>query len=142
MRLSLIGLFIVATLASCKKEKLDINSYWVCNKSLNLDSVAISGKIIGLWVWTKQSCFEAGETKAANKNINVTFKPDHTFVVNENTNILSQGTWKLVLLDNNQWGFAVPSLSDYLYGRILFCGNEVLFNNSYIDGCDNLFTKE
>lgn len=31
--------------------------------------------------------------------------------------------------------------STYFYGRILLCENQVLFNNSYIDGSDNLFVR-
>ncbi len=143
MRLFLCCLTIIIGLASCKKEKLelDINSFWQCNKLLNLDTSAVSGKLVGSWSWAKQSCFWTGKTKTADRNIKLTFKSDYTFSVIENSNTLTQGTWKLMQVDGNSWGLDLTAPSDFLYGRILFCDNQVLFNDSYIDGCDNLFNK-
>ena len=40
---------------------------------------------------------------------------------------------------SNSWG--LDTQSEYLFGRILFCDNQVLDNDSYRDGCDNLFTR-
>ncbi len=141
MRLLLLYLTILVGLTSCKKDKLDINSFWQCNQSQNLDTPAISNKLSGSWTWTKQSCSEAGKTKSADRNIKVTFDNNHTFSVTENSNSLTQGTWKLTQVDGNSWGLDISSPGEYLSGRILFCDNDVLFNDSYRDGCDNLFTK-
>ena len=142
MRLAFLCLTIIAGLISCKKEKLDINYYWQCNQSQNLDTTAISLKLFGSWKWSKQVCGDgAGEVKNADKNIKVTFRTDRTFSVEENAISLTQGTWKLIKVDGNSWGLDMSSPSEYLYGRILFCSNEILFNERYIDGCDNLFNK-
>ncbi len=139
MRLTLLCLTIFAGIISCKKDRLDINSFWQCNQSQNLDTTAISSKLIGSWGWAKQSC-ETG-AKPANRNIKVTFKSDRTFAVNESSNNLTQGTWKLVQVDGSSWQLDLSTPSEFLYGRILFCNNQVLFNNSYRDGCDNLFNR-
>ena len=142
MRLALLCLTIIAGLISCKKEKLDIISFWQCNQSQNLDSTAISSKLLGSWIWSKQVCGDgAGKLKDADKNIKVTFRTDRTFSVDENATSLTQGTWKLAKVDSISWELNLSSQSEYLYGYILFCNNQVLFNESYIDGCDNLFTK-
>ena len=141
MRIFLSFLVIVAGLTACKKDKLDIISFWECNQSQHLDSLAIPGKLIGSWKWSKQSCFWAGKTISANKNIQVTFKNDQTFSVSEDAITLTQGTWKIGKADVSSWGLDLSSPSEYLFGRILFCGNQVLFNDSYRDGCDNLFDK-
>ena len=141
MRLALICLTIVAGLISCKKEKLDINSFWFCHQSLNLDSAQVTSRLAGSWIWAKQSCFWTGVTISADKNVKLTFKTDQTFSVTEESNMLTQGTWKLKQVDGSSWGLDISSPSEYLFGRILFCGNQVLFNDSYIDGCDNLFKK-
>ena len=142
MRLTLLCLTIVAGLISCKKEKLDINSFWQCNQSQNLDTTAISSKLFGSWNWSKQICGDgAGKVKNADKNIKVTFRTDRSFSLDENATSLTRGTWKLKQVDGKSWGLDLSSTSEYLYGRILFCNNQVLFNDSYIDGCDNLFTK-
>ena len=141
MRLTLLCLTLLTALAACKKDKkLDVDSYWRCNEAQNLDSTAISAKLIGSWIWNKRACFEAA-TESANKNIQVTFRADGTFSVNENATSLTQGTWKLEQANHKTWQLNLSSRSDYLYGRILFCDNQVLFNQSYLDGCDNLFNK-
>jgi hypothetical protein len=142
MRLTLFVLTILTLLTACKKDRLDIGSFWSCNKSQNLDTTAISSKLFGSWNWSKQVCGDgAGKLKTADKNIKVTFKADRTFSVNENATSLTQGTWKLVQVDGNSWGLDLSSVSEYLHGRILFCDNQVLFNDTYRDGCDNLFNK-
>lgn len=141
MRLGFLLLILFAVLTSCKKDKLDINSFWQCNQSQNLDTTAISSKLVGSWTWAKQSCFSTGKTKSADRNIKVTFKSDHTFSVNESSNVLTQGTWKLLLLDGSSSGLELSTPSEFLYGRILLCDGQVLFNDSYRDGCDNLFNK-
>ena len=142
MRHTLLCLTIIAGLIACKKEKLDINAFWQCNQSQNLDTTAISSKLLGSWSWSKQVCGDgAGKIKNADKNIKVTFRTDRTFSVDENAISLTQGTWKLVKVDSNSWELDLSSQSEYLYGRILFCNNQVLYNDSYRDGCDNLFNK-
>lgn len=141
MRLALLCLTIFAGMTSCKKDKLDISSIWQCNKSQNLDTTAISNKIIGSWTWIKQSCFWTGKTKPADRNIKVTFKNNHTFFAIESSNLLTQGTWKLMEVDGTSSELDLSTPNELLYGRILFCDNQVLFNDSYRDGCDNLFNK-
>jgi hypothetical protein len=126
---------------SCKKDSLDIASFWQCASSQNLDSTAISNKIAGSWKWTKQYCFSAGKTMRADKDIKVTFNTNGTFTVLENSTIITQGNWTLKVVDSNLWELDVTAPSTYLYGRILICNNQVLFNDSYRDGCDNLFEK-
>ncbi len=126
---------------ACKKDSFDIASFWQCNSSQNLDSTVISNKIAGSWKWTKQSCFSTGKTMRADKDIKVTFNTNGTFAVLENSTIITQGNWTLRVVDSNMWGLDLTAPSTYLSGRILFCNSQVLFNDSYIDGCDNLFEK-
>jgi hypothetical protein len=142
MRFVFFTLIAVAGILGCKKDKLGIESFWQCNQLQTLDTIAISSKLIGSWNWSKQICGTgAGELKTADKNIKVTFKTDHSFSVYESATLLTQGTWKLVQVDGSYWGVDLSSVSTYLYGRIFFCDNQVWFNNSYKDGCDNFFNK-
>ncbi len=126
---------------SCTKAKND--PLWECNSPQLLDSAVISNKIIGSWLWTKQLCGDgAGRILIANKNIKITLNANATFTVLENSSIITQGNWKLKIVDSNAWGLDLNTSSEYLYGRILFCNNQVMFNDSYRDGCDNLFVKQ
>ena len=124
---------------SCKKE-LDIESYWNCNKNQQLDSATISSKMVGSWKWTKQSCFES-KTIKADKNVIASFNANGTFTVSENATVITQGSWTLEKIDTDLWELDCSPTSSYLFGRILFCGEEVLFNDSGLDGCDNLFKR-
>jgi hypothetical protein len=146
MRPILLILTICLGLISCKKgasdiSSIDINSFWQCHSSQNLDSASITNKLAGSWIWTKQSCYISGMSVNAEKNIRIIFNLTGNFSVSENSNVITQGNWKLKIVDSNMWGLDLTFPSNYLYGRILLCNNQVLFNNSYIDGCDNLFVK-
>lgn len=140
MRSALILLAICLGLISCKKEKADINSFWNCQNSQNMDSASTYNKLIGSWIWTKQACYP-GQPINADKNVKITFNSNGTFNVTENSTILTQGTWGLKINDINFWGLDLTSPSNYLYGSISFCENYVLFSDSYRDGCNNLFLK-
>lgn len=126
---------------SCKKN--NDRTLWECGNSQFLDSAVISNKIIGSWVWTKQLCGDGnGDIMTADKSIKMTFNANATFTVLQNSSILTQGNWKLKIVDSNVWELDLTSSSEYLHGRILFCNNQIMFNDSYKDGCDNVFVKE
>lgn len=141
MRLTLLFIASLAGLLSCKKEKPDLTACWQCSIVQALDSTAISGKLVGSWTWAKQSCFRPGMVKPADRTIKATFKIDHSFAVVEGANTLTQGTWGLIQVDGNSWRLELSAPSEFLYGRILFCDKQLLFNDSYIDGCDNVFNR-
>ncbi len=137
----LIFFLLVCSLSfSCKKD-MDLDSFWSCNSAQNLDSTAISNKIQGPWKWIKQACCGDSKFKPADKNIKVIFNPNSTFTVSENSTIVTQGNWRLVIVDATMWGLDLSSSNSYLYGRILFCDNKVLFNDSHLDGGDFVFEK-
>lgn len=141
MRTTILSLIILAGLVSCKKENLDVDAFWNCNKTQNLDSLSVTSKLEGSWKWAKQYCFWTDKTKKADRNIKVTFNHDHTFSVTENASILTQGTWKVIPAGTGAWQLETSASSEFLPGRILFCDNQLLLNDSYIDGCDNLFYR-
>jgi hypothetical protein len=130
-----MGVLIV--FLSCTKE-IDVLSIRECHKSQNLDSTSVDRKLVGSWKWERQYCFE-GRTKKADKNITVTFRNDHTFSVNEGSIVHTQGTWGLQRDQFNNMTIVTSVSSEYLHGDIFFCGSQVLFNGSNMDGCDNLF---
>jgi hypothetical protein len=141
MRYVFFTLMICLLLISCTKE-IDMDAYWQCHHSQNPDSASITAKLPGSWNWKKQNCFWGNKARKADKNVTVTFYANADYTVTENSAILAMGTWRLKKVDVNLWEFDLSTPSEYLYGRILLCGNEVLLNQSYIDGCDNLFVKQ
>jgi hypothetical protein len=133
--------FAIAILCSCKKIKINLDSYYECSRNISGDSTAISQKLIGSWRWISKSCFWEGRLKPANKKMIVTFNNNQTFLISENGNTIAQGSWKLVVADGSFWGIESSASGDYIIGRILFCKDELLFSDSYRDGCDKLFRK-
>ena len=137
--------FLILTICliafSCKRTKQDL--ICECDNAAFLDSTAISNKIPGAWLWTKKRCWDGnGKILFANKNVKVNFNTNRTFTVAENGSIITIGNWDLIFVDTYIWGLKLSAPSEYLYGRISFCNNQVMFNDSYIDGCDNVFSKE
>ena len=141
MRSVFLVLTIFTVILSCKKDSSENYSFGQCPNAQYLDSASTSTKLVGSWVWKKQACFTS---KAANadKNVIITFNANGTFTVSENGSIITAGSWKLEITDISSWGLNLTSPSNYLYGRIYFCEKQLLFNDSYRDGCDNLFVKQ
>lgn len=141
MRFVFMFLVVIVGLTACKEPELSIQSFWDCHHSQRLDSSAISGRLVGSWVWSQQSCFLTRKTTKADKSIKVVFHIDQRFQVFENTTEITTGTWQLKASDSGTWELDLSSTNRYLNGRILICDNQVVFNNSYIDGCDNAFVR-
>jgi hypothetical protein len=139
MRIIILVAVLLMGLASCKKMKGSTENFWECHKAQNLDSFAISNKMVGSWKWQKRRCFWTNREEAADKDIKLTFNANGTFSVAESGNIITQGNWHLRIIDSDMWGLDITADSEYLYGYILFCGNKLLFSNSYVDGCDQTF---
>lgn len=140
MRLIFFSIILLG-ISACNKD-LDLESFWKCNESQSLDSSAISNKIVGTWRWTKQSCYWTGKTTKADKEIRLVFNGNNSYSVTEGSNTISQGTWQVKKEDTNSWTVEPSVSNEYMRGRILFCRDELLYNHSYIDGCDNLFVRE
>ncbi len=142
VRLVVVSLIAMAGLTACRKHRLDIPDMWECHQALNPDSASISKGIIGAWTWKTQQYFLTEKfTKPADKRIKVTFRADRTYTVEEESTIITQGTWGLKQEDRTAWGLDLSARSTYLYGRILLCKNKVVFHNSYMDGSNHLFTR-
>jgi hypothetical protein len=141
MRIVILLAVIFIGLSSCKKRETDTENFWECHKSQNLDSLSISNKLIGSWEWQKRLCFWANREEPADKNIKLTINSNGRFSVSEAGSVITQGNWRLMVVDIGMWGLDLTVESEYLYGRILFCGSKLLFNDTYIDGCDNTFSR-
>ncbi len=131
---------------SCEQERLAVpeikaNEFWDCHKSQELDSIKLASKLVGAWTWKKQACYWGGKTVYADKDLQVTFTGNRICILRENSSIVSQGSWKLKAVDSNMFVLDLEHSSIYLHGIILLCNGEVVFSDSYIDGCDYLFTK-
>ena len=140
--------FVIAGLIihSCKKDKsseIDWKAIKECNNAMHLDTTAVASNLVGKWqlkAWYCGFCTEPG-THNPDKTVIISFTSARLFTVTENSTIVTQGNWYIGKVDTNNWGLQTSSPSRYLFGYILFCDNQVMFSDSYIDGADNLFDK-
>ena len=132
---------------SCNKDSnpeitIDHQKLYDCYESQHFDSTTLSSQLIGIWKWSAQSCAWNGKTVGADKSVKVNFDANGTFSVLENLKVVTKGAWKLRIVNGEILGLDIDQSSTYLYGRSLLCNNELLFNNSIVDGCDNLFIRQ
>ncbi|MES2647752.1 MAG: hypothetical protein V4717_12795 [Bacteroidota bacterium] len=115
-----------------------------CHRTTTWDSLSVDNKLIGKWQWEYIQCYwspEKGNSKDF-KGLSVTFKADNTLEVKVNEVTTQTATWEVVKLNDGNYSLKMNPLVLQLPGRILFCTDRVLFNDSYVDGCDNYFKRE
>jgi hypothetical protein len=150
---SLLLYFVVLT--SCEKSKdekevvqqvtpITLDSMIRCNSQVARDSAAVHDALIGKWKWEFISCFWS--TEKANgedfKTLAVEFKTNDTVEVKVGDVVTQKSAWKVTGLSDGSFSVVTSPLVLQLPGRILFCGDKVLFQDSYVDGCDNYFVKQ
>lgn len=160
MKTNLLIITLLATILSfaisCRKENENISTSQInvpkfldCYNSNLHDSTTVTNKLIGTWVWQEQSCFNNSSAASSSKVVKATFDSSGLFTVIENSNVITLGHWNINRIDNSGWGvdsnlfvLVIDKPSVYLNGLILLCGNQVLFSDSYVDGCNILFKKD
>ncbi len=144
----IILLFSLPLLFSCdKKEEKQrtVNGFADCHANAGLDSLTIVKKLQGTWQLKQQSCFWSGEQDLSGQQLFVTFHLNQ-YQVSNNGKVIGTGEWGIGKESTgNFWEMKFPegikNGNPYLLGNIFICDNEVLFNYSYIDMCDNYFRK-
>ena len=152
---SLMLLVAVSGLHSCVKEKadknnlpaivqyIDINRIRNCHLEGNRYPSQINANIEGTWVWVSNACYWTGkETYSADKHVVVTFNDGSLYKIFEDGRLIAEGTWTLSQSGDDSWSFITSGTTTYLHGNVWLCNNEIVFNSSYIDGCDYYFVKK
>lgn len=116
---------------------------WPCHQAVNRDSVATEKALLGLWDWEYISCFWKPEKANAEdfKCLSIEIKADHTLTVKESGKITQTARWKIVRGEPKLFVIRTEPLVPQVLGRVMFCGEVLEFNDSYVDGCDNYFRK-
>jgi hypothetical protein len=140
---------IVLLLATClvffsceKPETIDPSALLECHQSQQLDSAAISTKLVGTWSFSSGFCYKKNLTNQLTI-AKANFYDNGRFTVSDFNGIETPGTWNLKSMGSNMWGLDMTQQSEYLNGRIVFCKNQVLFDNTDVngEGCYHLFSK-
>lgn len=152
--LIIVAIFSIIT-AGCVQEKastiaeptkvtaIDINDLWKCQEEQNAHSSQIVQNIEGTWVWQKVYCGWDTITTSADKQVVINFNDGGRYRVFENSTVSSEGEWTLVKeQQDGWWRIETEKPSTYVNGLILLCNDELVFYNSYVDGCDYYFTRQ
>lgn len=119
-------------------------SIWKCHYENTWSYETTKNKIVGIWEWKYIIC--CGETSKPYQNhtesrgLKIEFKADGTGTL-MGRDTVREFTWDIEIKDNDLYGFQSTSPISPLYGRLLFCDNIMMCNDSYIDGADNFFKK-
>jgi len=144
---SIVLILVISNiLFSCNKDEnppILQGEMWDCHHERTWDSLKTKNTLIGKWEWEYVGCFWSPEDDNENefKGLTIEFKSDNTLDVKESGNIIQTSNWKVVSGDADLFALDVDPIVTQLYGRILFCGQRLEFNDSYIDGCDNYFKR-
>ena len=139
MKQVLLSATIYLVLLACKKQSSDdaIKINWPCD--LIEDSIATSRQLEGSWKWINYVC--QARVNKADKDIKVTFNSNGTYIVQENSAVVDQGSWQLKSANTDLFILDLSSSVSYLKGFVFFCENRVLFADEYEGGCNNYFEK-
>lgn len=117
---------------------------WICHQNAVWDSVATINHLIGEWEWEYIRCFWNPEDGNYDdfKGLSIDFKSDNTLDVKMDGLVTQSSAWSIEGSNENLFVIRVEPIVLQAVGQILFCDNRVEFNDSYVDGCDNYFTRK
>lgn len=151
----LILLFaVMAVQISCKKANetevipiqkppIALDSILTCYKQRKPDSADIRNSLLGKWQWTFIKCYWNPENANSEdyKTHSIEFKQNDSVEVKVNGQLTQKSSWKLTKLNDGYYKLSMNPIVVLLPGKVLFCGDQVLFYDSYVDGCDNYFKR-
>lgn len=145
---------VLTILTSCKKSKeasgpqqqsppVSFDSMLQCYRQVNWDSGLVHDALIGTWNWEFIKCYWNPEDANGEdyKNLSVRFKQNDSLEVRLNNQTTQISSWHIARLNDGYFKINTTPLVLQLPGKVLLCGERVMFYDSYTDGCDNYFKK-
>ena len=133
-------------LFACKKEEtppISLTEMWDCHSQTAWDSLKTKKALIGEWEWEYIQC--AWSPKGPNgyeyKGLTIEFKSDNSLTVKENGQTIQLSNWRVVDGDLGYFALSVDPEVAQFSGRILVCDDNLVFNSSHIELCDNYFKR-
>ncbi|MFK7924041.1 MAG: hypothetical protein AB8H47_18930 [Bacteroidia bacterium] len=122
---------------------VSMQAIWDCYQSSNLDSLALRNALLGEWEWEYVECYWAPEeaSNISSHGVSIYFDANGRLAVKLDNTFLESATWELKKGDSGLFELISEPRITYLYGRVLLCEDRVLFNDSYVDDCDNYFKR-
>ena len=115
-----------------------------CHSETFWDSISVHHALIGQWQWKFIRCYWSPETANGEdyKTLTIEIKENDSLEVKINNQITQSSSWSVTNLNNGYYAITTDPIVPQLSGKVLFCGDDLLFYDSYVDGCDNYFEKQ
>jgi hypothetical protein len=154
--LLVLSVLLQMILLSCKEEENTAEDYaaiWKCQQENNYDEATTRRNIVGNWQWKYSAGGHVSSTPPkdteSSKDLKIKFNEDGsgTIMAKDTSGsfiwtIELKDSWTVGLKENQLYGFQTVPFISQLSGRLLFCDNLMMGNDSYIDGVDNVFQKQ
>ena len=144
-------IFILAialfTIVACEEASLNkeynIVDFSSDHASQVWDSTSTANQLLGSWQWVYSECCVEGHLGGEDKtDEEFIVRIDHmTIQVYQKKELVKSTDWFLEIEDGGYYGINAQLYIPQIRGRILFSGNRILFQNSYLDGADNYFVR-
>lgn len=121
-----------------------LDSMLRCYSVMSWDSAVIHDALINTWEWEFIKCYWKPEDANGEdfKGLSVQFKQNDSLEVKLNNQLTQVSSWSIVRLNDEYFKLSTSPFIPQLPGKILLCGDRILFYDSYVDGCDNYFKKQ
>ncbi|HRD08341.1 MAG TPA: hypothetical protein PK037_12265 [Saprospiraceae bacterium] len=138
-----LTLLLIVACSKTVGPPVDHADLWDCYQKESWDTLKISNALIGEWKWEYVSCFWVPEEANSedHKGLNIEFKPDRTLVVKQNGVETQTSTWKVRKGTDNFYELEANPFVGQLRGQIISCDPWLELYDSYIDGCDQFYSK-
>ena len=131
---------IIACADDNTKPPMTLSEFYTCHHEKIWNQNSTRDSLIGIWDWIYIGRFNSGQNTEM-QGVTIEFKPDSTLVTKVKDSITHISFWIVVDGDADMYAVEESPVGEYLGGRIQFCDDLVLFNDSYRDLFDNYFRK-
>lgn len=149
----LVLLFVIVVMACKESEELpySIPELVNCYNKNTWTQNSLRAALFGTWRWKFVTCGagDCGKLRSSDleQGLQLVLDAENKYFVYRYQSLVLEGEWDILV--SAVHGFfemnTTPSISFSTYvttsGRLVLCENELLFNQSYVDGPDNLFIR-
>lgn len=128
---------------SFQQPPVSVDSMQRCHNLIALDSAAIRSALLNQWNWEFIKCYWNPEDANGSeyKGLSILFKANDSLELMQNSTVIQRAHWQLSRLGDGYFKLVTNPFVIYLPGKVMLCNNRLLMYDTYVDGCDNYFTK-
>ena len=114
-----------------------------CYAESSQDTVTLARQLVGTWRWEYVSCFwtPKEDSNQTYRGLTVVFQKDQNLEVRQENQLIQTSSWAFEPNDSIYYELRIEPPVRQLYGRVELCDSVLTFEDSYRDGCTNIFRK-